>query len=257
MKKESGNIRIGPGFNNDQSISIGQNVRIANKVRIKGDTTIGDRVRIGTESFLTKSKIANDVKIGDRVLVGPKTFMRDYVKIGDNSILEMNIIIESNAKIGNKVYIGHHSAVRSNATIGDFAIVYPWVEIPDNTVVQRNQIVIHVPILNEGHHLCDATVNRSDPKYVEFASHKCTLCNTNSNSRHFQCENCSQKIQWHVSSSIKTWKLPKISFISLFKALIPNSMIWWIGWSTCNWACWIYCVPLNLRQRNLITIRTS
>ena len=92
----NGKAKIGKNCNIAHSVTIGQ----ANRGKLKGYPTIGDKVWIGTGSV-----IVGNIKIGNNVLIAPNSFVN--IDIPDNSL-----VIGNPAKVINKEnptegYINH------------------------------------------------------------------------------------------------------------------------------------------------------
>jgi len=82
----NGNAKIGKYCNIAHSTTIGQ----ANRGKLKGYPTIGDKVWIGTGSV-----IVGNIKIGNNVLIAPNSFVN--IDVPDNSL-----VIGNPAKVINK-----------------------------------------------------------------------------------------------------------------------------------------------------------
>lgn len=92
----NGKAKIGKNCNIAHSTTIGQ----ANRGKLKGYPTIGDKVWIGTGSV-----IVGNIKIGNNVLIAPNTFVN--IDIPDNSLVIGNpakVIYKENPTEG---YINH------------------------------------------------------------------------------------------------------------------------------------------------------
>ena len=111
----------------------------------------GKTPKIAPSAFISKMAcIIGDVEIGEHSSVWPGAVIRgDFgrIVIGDNSLVEDNVVIHGEeVNIGNFVTIGHGAVVEArklgdNVLIGNGAVVLLNVDIGDYCIVGANAVV--------------------------------------------------------------------------------------------------------------------
>lgn len=98
-----GIINSGQNITIEKPACFGEFVKLSNRVKILGLTSIGNRVKIGEDSIIEKSVIWDDVKIGAGCVLKESIVCNDSI-IGDNVVLQ-NAIIGPSCKISDNKQI--------------------------------------------------------------------------------------------------------------------------------------------------------
>ena len=116
----------------DKTVKIGKGTKIYPNVIIEGDTTIGEKTIIGSNTQIKnsvigsglniKNSVIEDSKIGDRTTVGPFAYVRPNSDIGEDckigDFVEVkNSVVGNGSKASHLTYIGD-SDIGANVNLG-------------------------------------------------------------------------------------------------------------------------------------------
>ena len=134
----------------DEGVVIGDGCVIYPFVVIEGDCIIGENCVIGPNSYLKNCTIGNDCnimsshifdsKLSDKVKVGPYAYVRDGVRLSDNSKIGYCVEIKK-SKVGKNSKVPHLSYV-GDATIGDSVNVGGGVITANYDGVNKHKTII-------------------------------------------------------------------------------------------------------------------
>jgi UDP-2-acetamido-3-amino-2,3-dideoxy-glucuronate N-acetyltransferase len=139
--------------------AIAPGVLFGENVVIHGDTSIGDRSQIDSNSVLGKSVGGSDTaelslglevivgaqsvicagaRIGDHVVIGDRGLIRDQVSIGDWTELGENVSIERRVSVGARVRVGGSTNLTTGSEIGDEVVIGAGVITTNDDTMGRH-----------------------------------------------------------------------------------------------------------------------
>lgn len=117
-------------------------------------TGINSRVELAAATSVTKNRIVEELMVSGVTIQDPATTtIYPGVKIGKDTVIYPNTIIESGVKIGSKCHIGPFARLRGGTIIGDKTEIGNFVEIVRTHVADSTKIKHHT-------YLGDAKVGR-------------------------------------------------------------------------------------------------
>lgn len=115
-----------------------QNIEIKPLELSNSDEILGinDRIQLAGAEKVYRKQLAQRLMAAGVTLTDPDTiYLRGDLEIGQDSLIEPNVIFEGKNIIGKNVYIGAHCILK-NVKIEDFAIIHPYTFIESSSVQQ-------------------------------------------------------------------------------------------------------------------------
>ena len=139
-----------------EPVRLGKDACIRAGTIIYADVQAGDGFQTGHHTLIhEKTVIGNNVVIGSNTVVGSNVAIGDFVRIGSNCHINAYTQIDSQVFIGPNVILpsGLHLLYGTSASKGAIigsrviidagAIIYPWVRIGHDTIVEAGSVVFN------------------------------------------------------------------------------------------------------------------
>lgn len=116
---------------------------------------VNNRKELAEATRILKDRILNDIMLGGVTVEDPlSTTIYTGVKIGRDSIIHPNTVIESDVEIGGDCHIGPFARIRSGVRIGDGVEIGNFVELTRTRIGDQTKVKHHT-------YLGDTTVGRN------------------------------------------------------------------------------------------------
>lgn len=106
-----------------QGRCIAEEVEIGEDVHLGNNITLYPQVKIGRGSVIMDNVVLGRVPISNKTITRQTEAVFKPLVIGEDSIINTNVVIYTGCTIGQNVLIGDQSALREDCTIGDGAII--------------------------------------------------------------------------------------------------------------------------------------
>lgn len=118
----------------ENNVKFGSNIQLG-KVEIKGNTSIGDNVRIEHAQIIS-STIGNNVKIGEDIYLQKNSIIKDNASIGIDYDISTHGDNLWGHGYGRSIWIGSHTKIGENSSIGRPMHIDSYINIGDNVTIK-------------------------------------------------------------------------------------------------------------------------
>ncbi|MDY0410356.1 DapH/DapD/GlmU-related protein [Virgibacillus soli] len=133
----------------DQTVTLGENVKIGEYVVLEENVMIGNNVEIGNHVIIKEGTIiSDDVTIQDHAILGkPLTKFKhlarkpkkevDVLLIGERAVIGSHAVLYRGSKLMDDVFVGDMASIRENVIVGEKSIIGRNAMVENNTTIGK------------------------------------------------------------------------------------------------------------------------